>query len=191
MGLGHLHEDQRDAVGIGHVHFVQTPRFLPGFAGDWHAAVGQLLLGGVDVAHLEPQRAARVRFAVAGKLDQRLTGVEDRARAVVAGDRQAELVAVEAQRALVVGRPEEHSAGQDLHGSVSITSGAGFGRDTVCQEPGCSRWRFISVLTQPGATLSRALAVTAIRGAMRTGRVRAAVTIQSAASAGVSAGRPL
>ena len=35
-----------------------------------------------------------------------------------------------------------------------------------------------------------AFAVTAIRGAMRTGRVRAAVTIQSAASSEVSAGRP-
>ncbi len=42
-----------------------------------------------------------------------------------------------------------------------------------------------------GATVSNARAVTAIRGAMRTGRVRAAVTIQSAASAAVSAGRPV
>ena len=41
----------------------------------------------------------------------------------------------------------------------------------------------MSALSQPGATVSSALAVTAIRGAMRTGRVRAAVTIQSAASA--------
>ena len=58
------------------------------------------------------------------------------------------------------------------------------------QEPGCSRCRFMIALTQLGATASRAFAVTAIRGAMRTGRVRAAVTIQSAASAGVSAGSP-
>jgi hypothetical protein len=45
-------------------------------------------------------------------------------------------------------------------------------------------------LTHPGATVSSALAVMAIRGAIRTGRLRAATIIQSAASAGVSAGRP-
>ncbi len=70
MRLGHLHEDQRDAVGIGHMHLVQPPGFLPGFARDGNAAVGQFLLGGVDVADLQPERAARVRFPVAGQLDQ-------------------------------------------------------------------------------------------------------------------------
>jgi len=43
---------------------------LPGFARDGNTAVGQFLLGGVDVAHLQPERAARVRFPVAGQLDQ-------------------------------------------------------------------------------------------------------------------------
>ncbi|CKU26424.1 Uncharacterised protein [Mycobacterium tuberculosis] len=38
--------------------------------------------------------------------------------------------------------------------------------------------------------LSSALTATATRGAIRTGRVRAAVTIHSAASAAVSAGSP-
>ena len=42
--------------------------------------------------------------------------------------------------------------------------------------------------TAPGATLFSAWAVSAIRGAIRTGRVRAAVTIQSAASAAVNPG---
>ena len=42
--------------------------------------------------------------------------------------------------------------------------------------------------TQCGATTSSPFAVTAIRGAMRTGRVRAAITIQSAASAVAKAG---
>ena len=136
-------------------------------------------------------RTPRSACAVAGEFDQRLARVEHCARAVVAGDRQAELVAVEPQRALVVGRPEEHPAGQDLHDVVSITSGAGFGRDTVTAvRAGCSRCRFIIALSQPGAKVSRAWAVTAIRGAMRTGRVRAAVTIQSAASAALSAGSP-
>ena len=50
--------------------------------------------------------------------------------------------------------------------------------------------RFMIAFTQPGATVSRARAVMAIRGAIRTGRVRAAITIQSAASAAVSAGSP-
>ena len=34
MGLGHLDEDQRDAVGIGHMQLVQTPRLLPRFTRD-------------------------------------------------------------------------------------------------------------------------------------------------------------
>ena len=189
MGFGHLDEDQRDAVGIGHVHFVQTPRFLPRRTRDRHPAVGQLLLGGVDVAHLQPHRARGVRSAVACELDQRLAGVEDGARTVVTGDREAELVAVEPQRAVVVRRPKEHPAGQDLHGicvyHVRCRMPPRHG-----QELGCSRCLFISALSNPGATVSSALAVTAIRGAMRTGRVRAAVTIQSAASSGVSAGSP-
>ena len=46
------------------------------------------------------------------------------------------------------------------------------------------------VFTQRGPTVSSALAAIAIRGAIRTGRVRAAVTIHSAASSDVSAGIP-
>ena len=57
-------------------------------------------------------------------------------------------------------------------------------------QPGWIVCRFMIAFTHPGATVSSALAVTAIRGAMRTGRVRAAITIQSAASAAVSAGSP-
>ena len=68
--------------------------------------------------------------AVAGQLDQRLAGVEHGARAVVAGDRQAERVAVEGSERCVVRRPEQHPAGQDLHDRVYHV-GAGFGRDTV------------------------------------------------------------
>ena len=45
-------------------------------------------------------------------------------------------------------------------------------------------------LTHPGATVSNARAVMAIRGAIRTGRFLAATIIQSAASSEVSAGRP-
>ena len=45
-------------------------------------------------------------------------------------------------------------------------------------------------LTTPGATTSIAREVTAIRGAIRTGRSRAAVIIQSAASSEDSAGSP-
>ncbi len=46
------------------------------------------------------------------------------------------------------------------------------------------------VFTQRGPTMSSALAAIAIRGAIRTGRLRAAVTIHSAASSEVSAGNP-
>jgi hypothetical protein len=55
---------------------------------------------------------------------------------------------------------------------------------------GRMRWRFISAVAQPGPMVSSAFAATAIRGAIRTGRLRAAVTIQSAAYCGVSAGIP-
>ncbi len=55
---------------------------------------------------------------------------------------------------------------------------------------GCSRCRFIIALTAPGAMVLTAWAVTAMRGAMRTGRTRAAVIIQSAASSALNPGRP-
>ena len=48
----------------------------------------------------------------------------------------------------------------------------------------------MSALTQRGPTVFSALRATAIRGAIRTGRVRAAVIIHSAASSGVNAGIP-
>lgn len=54
---------------------------------------------------------------------------KDCAAAVFAGYRQADPVAVERQRLLIVRRPEQHPAGQDLHSLVSITraeSGPGF-----------------------------------------------------------------
>jgi hypothetical protein len=70
MGLGHLDEDQGDAVGVGHLHLVQTPRLFCSRARDRHTAAGQLLLGGVHVAHLQPQRPRGVRSTVAGQLDQ-------------------------------------------------------------------------------------------------------------------------
>ena len=53
---GYLDEDQRDAVGIGDVHFVQTPRFAAGLAGDRHASALQLCLRRGHIAHLQPQR---------------------------------------------------------------------------------------------------------------------------------------
>ena len=58
------------------------------------------------------------------------------------------------------------------------------------QALGCMRCRFIRASTAPGAKLLASCAVTAIRGAMRTGRTRAAVIIQSAASAALRPGRP-
>ncbi len=50
--------------------------------------------------------------------------------------------------------------------------------------------RCMRVFTQRGPKVSSALAAIAIRGAIRTGRVRAAVIIHSAASSDVSAGIP-
>lgn len=50
--------------------------------------------------------------------------------------------------------------------------------------------RCIRALTHRGPTLSRAFTAKATRGAIRTGRVRAAVSIQSAASSEVKAGIP-
>ena len=56
---------------------------------------------------------------------------------------------------------------------------------------GCSALPFHHARsTAPGATLFTAWAVTAIRGAIRTGRTRAAVIIQSAASSALNPGRP-
>ena len=61
MGLGDLDEDQRHAVGIGDVHFVQSPRFLLGLPGDVDATAFEFGLGGVDVADLQPERAGERR----------------------------------------------------------------------------------------------------------------------------------
>src|SRR5689334_14768055 len=133
MILGNLDEDQQHAVRVDDVHFVQPPRLLRCATGDFDSTAAEFLLGGIDVADLQPHRAARAGPAVAGDLDQRLALVEHRARTVVAGDRQAELVAVELQRRLVVGRPDQHSAGQDLHESVSITPGQPIRRPTPSQ----------------------------------------------------------
>ena len=58
------------------------------------------------------------------------------------------------------------------------------------QSLGCMRCRFIRVSTAAGAMLLIACAVTAMRGAMLTGRCRAAVMIQPAASAADSPGSP-
>src|ERR1700756_919290 len=63
-----------------------------------------------------------VGAAVTCQLQQGLAGEKYCASAVITGYRQADLVAVEAQRLLIVCRPEEHPAGQDLHNLVSITS---------------------------------------------------------------------
>lgn len=57
-------------------------------------------------------------------------------------------------------------------------------------QTGWTRCRFITASTRPGATVLSALAVTAMRGAICTGRVRAAVSIQSAASAADNPGSP-
>ena len=55
---------------------------------------------------------------------------------------------------------------------------------------GWSRCRLIIVVASPGTTVFSACAASAIRGAIRTGRVRAAVIIQPAASSEVRAGKP-
>jgi hypothetical protein len=55
---------------------------------------------------------------------------------------------------------------------------------------GCIRCRFMIASTAAGAMLLIAWAVTAIRGAMLTGRWRAAVMIQPAASSADSPGSP-
>ena len=52
-----LHEDQRDTIRISDVHLVQAPRFLARLTGDRNTARGQFILGGVDIAHLQPQGA--------------------------------------------------------------------------------------------------------------------------------------
>ncbi len=75
MTLGNLDEDERDAVGIGDVHLVQTPRFAPRLARDRHAAAAQFGLGGFQVAHLQPQRAGKrsagmVRLPETGQFQQ-------------------------------------------------------------------------------------------------------------------------
>src|SRR5690349_13387591 len=121
-----LHKNQQHTVGIDDVHFVQPPWFLAGLASNLDATALQLGLGGGHVADLKPQRARKragelFRSAMAGQFDQRLAGVEDGARAVVAEDRQTDLIPVEAQRPLVVHRPEQHPAGENLHAVVSIT----------------------------------------------------------------------
>src|SRR5690349_1526911 len=121
-----LHKNQQHTVGIDDVHFVQPPWFLAGLASNLDATALQLGLGGGHVADLKPQRARKragelFRSAMVGQFDQRLAGVEDGARAVVAEDRQTDLIPVEAQRPLVVHRPEQHPAGENLHAVVSIT----------------------------------------------------------------------
>lgn len=45
--VGYLDEDERDAVGVGDVHFVQPPRLLAGFPADRHSFGCQLVLGDV------------------------------------------------------------------------------------------------------------------------------------------------
>jgi len=51
-----LDENQRDPVGIGHVHLAQAPWFAARLAGDRNAPAPQLGLSRRDVADLEPQR---------------------------------------------------------------------------------------------------------------------------------------
>ena len=83
-----------------------------------------------------------------------------------------------------LGAVHAHDVGDG--GDIGLRHGRG-----VSQSFGWTRCRFIIALTAAGRDSCPArVAVTAIRGAMRTGRVRAAVTIQSAASAALSAGRP-
>ena len=75
MALGDLDEDERDAIGVDDMHLVQRPRLLTCLAGDDHTALAQLLLDGVDIADLQPQRSREaaggvVRPAVTGQFDQ-------------------------------------------------------------------------------------------------------------------------
>ena len=102
MILRHLHENQRDAIGIGDVHLVQGPRLLTGFSGDLDAARAKLVLGGVQVAHLQPERAGENpvgigRPAVPGQFEQGLPCEKDCATGILAGDREAQGVPVEAR----------------------------------------------------------------------------------------------
>ena len=103
-------------------------------------------------------------------------GVLDCAARIFAGDRQLQLLGVEPQRPCVVRRSQQDPGAQDLHGY----SGMGVG---------WIHWLRSTSVTSDGEATSKARMVTAIRGAMRIGRVRAAVSIQSAASAADSAGR--
>ena len=72
--------------------------------------------------------------------------------------------------------------------AIVAMSGKAMGK--VIQSFGWTRCRFIIASTALGATLLSTEAVTAMRGAIRTGRVRAAVIIQSAASSALSPGSP-
>ena len=116
MILWNLNKNEGDTVGIRDVHFVQSPWFPAGSACNRDTARLEFRLCGVDVADLKPQGTGkrwRAGFsgAVAGYLDQRLARVEDDACTVFAGDRQADPVAVEDNRSLIVLRPEQHPAG--------------------------------------------------------------------------------
>ena len=61
-----LHEDQRDTVRISDVHLVQAPRFLASLTGYRNTARSQFILGGVDIAHLQPQGAGEGTLRIRG-----------------------------------------------------------------------------------------------------------------------------
>lgn len=75
----------------------------------------------------DPKRAWRLGWGHSGDLEQALPKEEDQARVVrrpeLAVDRETEDVAVEAAAAFRVGRAQEYSAAQHVHGLITSRHG--------------------------------------------------------------------
>ena len=120
-----------------------------------------------------------------------------RFRAIGDGDARTHLVDDPTQRdshqhhEIVSFAPRLARRDTDSRGGVGRPGrGRSPGRAAADQLLGWMRRRFMMASTAAGARLFIACAVTAIRGAIRIGRVRTAVTIQSAASSAVRPGLP-
>src|ERR687898_1000856 len=130
----HPHDADAQPVRVGDPHPKQPPRLPPRLPQNPNAAFAELLSRRGQVAHLQPQRHAR-GWRLGGpsrQLQEPAAQEEDRAplRPVpeLAVDREPQCVAVEGPAALRVGRPQQHTAVQYLHG-VMITQQTAFQGD--------------------------------------------------------------